>query len=132
MPEPQDKQAIQRLLGMIKFFAPYIPAESDITAPLRDLMKDGSMWKWDTRHDAGTHCDPEQPVTVQADASQSGLGACLVQQGKPVSYASRTLTTAERAYAQIEKEMLAVIYECKIWKDRHKIETDHKPLEALE
>ncbi len=39
--------------------------------------------------------DPEQPVTVQADASQSGLGACLMQQGKPVAYASRTLTTAE-------------------------------------
>ena len=138
LPKPQDKQAVQRMLGMIKFLALYIPAESDITAPLRDLIKDGSMWKWDTQHDAAINnikralasdpvlafCDPEQPVTVQADASQSGLGACLMQQGKPVAYASRTLTTAERAYSQIEREMLAVTSGCKefhpyiyIWKD---------------
>ena len=150
MPKPQDKQAVQRLLGMIKFLAPYIPAESDITAPLRDLIKDGSMWKWNTQHDAAINdikraltsdpvlafYDPEQPVTVQADASQSGLGACLMQQGKPVAYASRTLTTAERAYAQIEKEMLAVTYGCKkfhpyIYGKTTNIETDHKPLEAI-
>lgn len=52
--------------------------------------------------------DSERPVVIQADASQSGLGACLLQGGKPVAYTSRTLTTAERAYAQIEKEMLAI------------------------
>ena len=85
------------------------------------------MWKWDTQHDAAINdikwaltsdpvlafYDPEQPVTVQADVSQSGVGACLMQQGKPLAYASQTLTTDERAYAQIEKEMLTVTYGCK-------------------
>ena len=51
MPKSQDKQAVQHLLGMIKFLAPYIQGESDITAPLRDLIKGGSVWKWDTQHD---------------------------------------------------------------------------------
>ncbi|KMQ84751.1 retrovirus-related pol polyprotein from transposon, partial [Lasius niger] len=48
-------------------------------------------------------------VTIQADASQHGLGCCLLQNGKPVSYASRNLTNSEQNMAQIEKELLTYI-----------------------
>ena len=54
--------------------------------------------------------DVRQPVTIQADASRSGLGACLMQTGKPVAYASRVMTAAEQKYAKIEKEMLAICF----------------------
>lgn len=47
---------------------------------------------------------------MQADASKNGLGACLLQQERPVMYASRALTVSEQNYAQIEKELLAVLY----------------------
>ena len=40
MPKPQDKKALQRLLGMVKYLAQYIPSESDITTPLRELLKE--------------------------------------------------------------------------------------------
>ena len=43
----------------------------------------------------------QEQVTLQCDASQSGLGAVLLQQGQPVAYASRALTSAETQYAQI-------------------------------
>ncbi len=56
--------------------------------------------------------DPSKPVTVQVDASQSGLGAVLLQEGKPVVYASKALTSAKQAYAQIEKEALALVFGC--------------------
>ncbi|CAM1318828.1 Uncharacterised protein r2_g2698 [Pycnogonum litorale] len=39
--------------------------------------------------------DVNSPVTIQCDASQSGLGATLLQQGQPVAFASRTLSLAE-------------------------------------
>ena len=41
-----------------------------------------------------------------------GLGAVLLQEEKPVAYASRALTDAETRYGQIEKELLAIIFAC--------------------
>ena len=46
------------------------------------------------------------------DASKSGLGACLLQDEYPIAYASRSLALPEENYSQIEKELLAVVFEC--------------------
>ena len=57
-----------------------------------------------------------------------------MQGGKPVTYASKALTKTEEAYAQIEKEMLAIVFALKKFHTyvygRHDItvETDHLPL----
>jgi len=64
------------------------------------------------------------------------LGACLLQDSRPVAYASRSLSTAERNYAQIEKEMLAIVFgltkfhQYAYGKQVH-VESDNKPLESL-
>jgi len=47
--------------------------------------------------------DPEKELTIENDASEFGLGAVLLQDGKPIAYASRTLSDCERNYAQIVK-----------------------------
>ena len=72
----------------------------------------------------------------QGDASSKGLGFVLMQEGRPVSYASRALTPAEQNYSQIEKELLAQVFgvehhhtyvygrEITQW-------TDHKPLVSI-
>ena len=77
-----------------------------------------------------------QPIKILADASQSGLGACLIQNDKSIAYASRTLTSAERAYAQGEKKMLAITFVCRkfylyIYEKLTQVESDHKPLESI-
>ena len=48
---------------------------------------------------------------LQCDASSTGLGAALLQDGHPVAFASRALSESERNYAQIEKELLAIVFE---------------------
>ena len=53
-----------------------------------------------------------EEVTLQCDASQSGLGAALLQNGQPVAYASCALIPTETRYAQIEKELLAIVFAC--------------------
>ena len=54
----------------------------------------------------------EEEVTLQCDASQSGLGAALTQNGQPVAYPSQALTPTEMAYAQIKKEVFAIVFAC--------------------
>ena len=76
-------------------------------------------------------------VTLQCDASGTGLGASLLQLQHPVSFASRALTQTATRYAQIEKELLAVVFSCEKF-DKYifgcnviHVETDHKHLEAI-
>jgi len=151
MPPPQDVASLQRLLGMSRYLSQYVPNESTITAPLRELLKKNVEWSWNERHTAAfeqlknaltraptlTFYDVTKPVTIQCDASQAGLGACLLQQGKPIAYASRSMSKAEQNYAQIEKEMLSIVFAVRKFhqyiygKEFVVIENDHKPLEMI-
>lgn len=77
--------------------------------------------------------DPRLPIVIYCDASKDGLGCCLLQNKKPVAYASRSLSQTEKRYAQIEKELLVVYFAChkfhQLIYDYHTlIFTDHKPL----
>jgi len=54
--------------------------------------------------------NPDDKLTLQADNSKDVIAAMLLQQGKPIEFASRALTPAERNWAQIEKEALAVLF----------------------
>ena len=80
--------------------------------------------------------DHTKPVTVQADASQRGLGACLVQEGQPIAFASKSLTDTETRYANIERELLAIVFTCQRFNTyvlgrQFMVESDHKPLEMI-
>ena len=73
---------------------------------------------------------------LQCDTSLNGLGACLMQNNKSVAYASRSLTQTEVQYAQIEKEMLAIVFGMEKFKTylygrKVLVESDHKPLESI-
>ena len=80
--------------------------------------------------------DCSKPVLIQTDASSTGIGSCLLQEGHPVAYASRAFTDTETRYAQIEKELLAVVFACEkfsnyIYGQLTTVQTDHKPLQAI-
>ena len=60
-----------------------------------------------TRNPILKYFDVNKEVTISGDASQSGLRSVLLQDNKPVAYASSPMTDAETRYAQIEKELLA-------------------------
>ena len=79
----------------------------------------------------------QDDVTLQCNASQTGLGVALLQLQQPVSFASRALTQTETMYAQIEKELLAIVFACEKFnqcifgRDVVYVGTDHKPLEEI-
>ena len=143
MPTPSDKKALQRLLGMITYLAKFLPNLSDVTEPLRlPLDKDAHEKSWKqvkqliTREPVLKYFDPSKEVTLQCDASESGLGAVILQEGKPIAFSSKALTSTERNYAQIEKELLSIVHGC-IRFDQYvygrpvTVQTDHKPLESF-
>ena len=73
-------------------------------------------------------------MTVSCDASQTGLGAVLLQQERPVAYISRALSDTEQRYAQIEKELLAVVFAFEkfnqyVYGRTVSVQSDHKPME---
>jgi len=82
--------------------------------------------------------DATKEITVQCDASQGGLGAVMIQGGRPVEYASRAMTLTEQNCALIEKELLAIIFGMERFNSylyafpyNITVETDHKPLISI-
>ena len=123
MSPPSDKKGTERLLGTVNYLAKFIPNLSEITLLIHDILKKDVVFHWEAAQEDAftkvknifsaapvlTFYDVKKPVVISCDASQSGLGALLLQEGKPVAYASRALTSAETLYAQIEKELLAIV-----------------------
>jgi len=150
MPAPVDKEGVQRLLGTVNYLGSYIPNLATMTQPLRVLLKSDALFSWDFAQSEAfenikkvlvsepvlSYFNPSKSVVVQVDASKSGLGAVLLQEGHPVCYASRSLTPAELNYAPIEKELLAVVFGCEkfhtyVYGRTVHIQTDHKPLVSI-
>lgn len=84
-----------------------------MTEPLRRLDSKDVGWQWLEQHSVAfntvkkyltespvlRYYDVQEEVTIQCDASETGMGAVLMQNGQPVCYASRALTDTERRYA---------------------------------
>ena len=54
--------------------------------------------------------DNKKETVLNVDASSTGLGGVIMQEGKPVAYGSRTLSSCEQRYANIERELLAITW----------------------
>ena len=154
-PAPTNLTELRGFLGMVNYYNNYVEGLATITEPLHELMRKDVSWKWTKECDESfrkvkgklssapllTHFDMNRPIVVHCDASQYGLGAVLshiMEDGseKPVSFGSRTLTLAERNYATVEKEGLALVFAVKkfhqyLFGNRFIMYTDHKPLLGL-
>ena len=80
--------------------------------------------------------DPKKPTVLQTDASINGVGACLLQDEKPVYVLSKALTEAQKGYVAIELESLAVAWVMEkfhhfLYGNHFILETDQKPLETI-
>ena len=82
------------------------------------------------------HIDRGKPLTISTDASSFGMGAVLLQEGRPIAFVSASLTPTQQRYCQLEKELLAVVSACEHFRfyilgvDVN-IESDHRPLESI-
>ena len=80
--------------------------------------------------------NPRSDTTLQTDASKKGLGAVILQDSKPIMFASRALTGAEKNYQNLERECLATIWGMEkfhyfLYGKHFTLETDQKPLASI-
>ena len=150
MEAPTDVAAVERLRGTVTYLARYLPKLSEVMRPISLLTHNDVDWSWGEIQDKAfntlktllseapvlSYYDQQEELIIQCDASQNGLGAALMQKGRPIAYASRALTDTETRYAIIEKEMLAIVFSLEKW---HQftygrpvtIHSDHKPLHSI-
>ena len=143
-------QGVQRLIGMVKYLSKFVTNLSEVCQPLRKLTHKDAEWQWTqeqkrafqslkvavTQAPVLKYFSLEAQTEGQDDASQKGLGFVLMQEGQPVTYASRALTPAEQRYSQIEKELLAQVFGLEYYPHytfgrRVILWTDHKPLISI-
>ena len=87
------------------------------------------------------HYNSTLPLKLAGDASAYGVGAVIshiMEDGSehPIAFASWTLSTSEKNYAQVEKEALSLVLGVKkfhayLYGRRLTLTTDHKPLTTI-
>lgn len=150
MKSPTNKKELQIFLGMVNYLRKFIPNMANIASSLQLLLKKDVGWLWTDVHENVfnnikkkiseapilQNFNSKLPIVVQCDASKDGLGCCLLQNGKPVCFASRSLTSAEKNFSQIEKELLSIVWATRkfhyyVYGQNFTVINDHKPLESL-
>ena len=154
-PAPTTVTELRAFLGLINYYHKFLPNLSTVLAPLHALLRKGAVWTWSKAQVKAfqqvkevlqsslllVHFDSQKPVILSCDASPYGLGAVLAHQmpdgsEKPIAFTSRTLSSAERNYSQLEKEALAIVFSVKrfhqyLYGTHFTLYSDHKPLERL-
>ncbi len=128
---------------------------ADVLAPLYKLLRKEVRWRWSacekeafqasknllTSSTFLVHFNPDLPLVLMCDASAYGIGAVLAHRmpdglERPIGYASRSLSTSQRNYSQLEKEALALVFGVQrfhlfLFGHSFELVTDHQPLLAL-
>ena len=153
MRKPETKKELRSFLGTVGFHQKYIDKYAEKGKALTDLLKKGepNQIKWGAESNESFQTlktaltqkpilrlpNFEKQFVLQTDASDSGLGAVLLQEhdgvNMPVMYISRQLNAAETRYSTIERECLALFWATKrlhvyLYGTEFILEIDHQPL----
>ena len=129
MKEPSNVTELRRYLEFIQYLARFLPNLTDQIEPFRKLTKSDTKWVWGEDEKEAFKSvkelimkepvlhfyNPEEELEIQCDASDTGLGTKLMQASQPIAHKSHAMTSIERNYAPIEKEMLAIVWSVEVF-----------------
>ena len=154
-PRPQNKTQVKAFIGMINYYGKFVPSLANKLSPLYKLLQEGVVFKWSKNCEESfneikkelssetslVHFNPKLRIKLATDASREGIGGVLKhifpdKTERPICFVSRTLTKAEKNYATIHLEALAIYWSVKklhqyLMGNKFELESDHKPLQAL-
>ena len=156
-PEPRTIKELRSFLGMMSYYRRFVRDFAKIAKPLTNLLRGEGSLKSNKKislSESERNCfkkmknilsssdiliypDYKKPFILTTDASDFAIGAVLSQgevgKDKPIHFASKSLSKTEEKYSVPEKEMLAIFWSLKIFRNylygaKFKIMTDHQPL----
>ena len=154
-PDPENLQQLRSFLGLLNYYGKFIPNLANIVHPLNQLLQKDAKWTWTpdcvqaftaakqalNSSKVLAHYDPSLPITMVGDASAYGIGSVISHilpdgSERPIAFASRTLSSSEKNYCQLEKEALSLVFGVKkfhqyLYGRKFTLITDHKPLLAI-
>ena len=160
IPVPSSRKQVRALLGLLNFYRRYVPNFAKIAEPLTRLTREGpnrsraiewtpecakalkSIQRILSSHPVLLLPRVSKRFVVRTDASLTGLGAVLLQEGytdgllQPVMFVSRKLLERETRYSTIERECLAIVWALQkfvkfLWGVHFVVQTDHCPLSYM-
>ena len=154
-PSPKNVTELKSYLGLLTYYSKFLPNMADVLAPLYKLLRKEVRWRWTDIEEKAfnaskdlltssallVHFNPELDLVLMCDASSYGIGAVLAHRmpdgsERPIGYASRSLSSSQRNYSQLEKEALVLVFGVQrfhayLFGHRFELVTDHQPLLAL-
>ena len=147
-PAPENVSQLKAFLGMLNYYAKFLPNISSRLAQLYKFLQKAVVWSWGAKQQKAfkeaknalvsaellVYYDPTKQLRLSCDASPYGVGAVLTHKlddgsENPIAFASRSLSPAERKYAQLDKGGLPLYLVCNIFVSTCWADTlDHKPL----
>ena len=135
---------------MINYLSKFSPRLTELAKPIRELVKEKVPFNWGLKHQESftmlkkeivrvpvlAYYNPQKETILQTDTSTKGLGACLLQDEKPIYFTSKALTETQRGYLAVKIESLALAWAVEkfhhfLYGCHFILETDQKLLEAI-
>ena len=145
-PVPKTRTELQQFWGLANYFRKFIMGWAALVAALQAQLKQSNTFTWSEecgRASAGVKkalCNApvlalpglNKPFEVICDACGVGLGAVLLQNGRPIAFEGKRMSPAEQNYGVGEQELLAVIHALELWRCyldgvEFTVVTDHSP-----
>ena len=153
--EPTTMTDVRSFLGICSYYRKFVPNFATIARPLVQLTEKNSVFRWEDEQKQAWndlkkrlisapilgYPDPQAVFVLDTDASAFGIGAVLsqIQDGREtvIAYGSRALTKPERRYCVTRRELLAVVYFTRYFRQylvgkRFVLRTDHASLRWLQ
>lgn len=148
-PVPKTVKALRGFLGLTGYYRRFVQHYGVNCRPLTDLIKKGNF-TWNAEADKAFNDlkstvtktpilalpDFTQPIVIETDSCKSGIGAVMIQGGRPVAFMSKALGQKHLGLSTYEKELLAIIMATRKWRSYllgHSfiVKTDHEALKYI-